>query len=259
MSSLRRASPFAIAEAKRLLADLQIEAPDELDLEEVAAHLGAAVDKRELVGCDGRLFRSEGVALIVVDARAYESARWRFTIAHELGHLILHRNIDPLTLCSERDMNDYLGSGREPEANDFAAELLMPKALFGRRCDAIKRPSLHEVKNLAKHFGTSLSATAIRFVECTAEPCAVVYTERDQIKWWAKNDGFALWIDRRDKLSADTYAYDLARGAPVADRMQLTDGRAWCDESRADDVELHEHPMALPALGAVMTLLWHPA
>jgi hypothetical protein len=41
--------------------------------------------------------------------------------------------------------------------------------------------------------------------------------------------------------------------------MQLTDGRAWCDESRADDVELHEHPMALPALGAVMTLLWHPA
>jgi Zn-dependent peptidase ImmA (M78 family) len=215
VSSLRRASPFAIAEAKRLLAELQIEAPDELDLEEVAAHLGAAVDKRELVGCDGRLLRSEGVALIVVNARAYESARWRFTIAHELGHLILHKNIDPLKLCTERDMNDYLGSGREPEANDFAAELLMPKALFGRRCDAIKRPSLHEVKNLAKHFGTSLSATAIRFVECTAEPCAVVYTEGDQIKWWAKNDGFALWIDRRDKLSSDTYAYDLARGTPV--------------------------------------------
>lgn len=259
MSALRRPSPYAIAEAKKLLAELRIEAPDELDLEDVAAHLGAAVDKRELAGCDGRLLRSGGIALIVVNARAYESARWRFTIAHELGHLILHKNIDALKLCTERDMNDYLGSGREPEANDFAAELLMPKSLFGARCDAIRRPSLHEVRKLAELFATSLSATCIRFVECTAEPCAVVYTEGDRIKWWAKNNGFALWIDRSDKLSPDTYAFDVARGTPVADRMQLTDGRAWCDESRADDVELHEHSMALPALGAVMTLLWHPA
>jgi len=135
----------------------------------------------------------------------------------------------------------------------------MPKALFGRCCDGVKRPSLTYIRELATRFATSLAATALRFVECTAEPCAVVYSEGDRIKWWAKNDSFGLWIERSEKLSSDTYAYDLGHRKRVDDRMQLTDGRAWCDESRADNVELHEHPMALPSLGAVMTLLWHPA
>jgi Zn-dependent peptidase ImmA (M78 family) len=262
VSALRRASPFAIAEARRLLTELGIEAPDQLDqldVEDIAAHKGAAVMKRDLAGCDGRLLRSGDDALIVVDSRAYQSAKWRFTIAHELGHLLLHKDIDSLKLCTERDMNDYSGSGREQEANEFAAELLMPKAIFGRCCDEVKRPSMTHVRNLATRFATSLSATALRFVECTAEPCAIVYTEGDRIKWWAKNDGFGLWIERGEKVSQDTYAYDLAHGKHVDDRMQLTDGRAWCDESRADDVKLHEHPMALPTLGAVITLLWHPA
>jgi len=258
LSFLRRPSPFALAEARRVLAELCIENPDELDIELIAAKHGAAVLRRELAGCDGRLVRSGADALIVVDARAFQTAKWRFTIAHELGHLILHENVDVLKLCSERDMNEYHGSGREPEANSFAAELLMPKALFGPRCD-VKRPSFVNVRNLADEFATSLSATAIRFVECSPEPCAVVYSEGERIRWWTRNDGFALWIERSEKLSPDTYAYDLGCGKAVADRMQLTDGRAWCDESRADDVELHEHPVALPALGGVMTLLWHPA
>jgi Zn-dependent peptidase ImmA (M78 family) len=256
--ALRRASPFALAEARQLLAELRIESPDELDVELVAAAKRVAVIKRDLVGCDGRLLRSGSDALIVVDTGAFRTAKWRFTIAHELGHLLLHKNMDPFKLCTERDLNDYRGSGREPEANEFAAELLMPKSLFGPRCD-VSKPSLRLVRKLADEFATSLSATAIRFVECTPEPCAVVYAEGDRIKWWAKNDGFALWIERGEKLSPDTYAHDLGLGKAIDDRMQLTDGRAWCDESRADDVELHEHPMALPALGAVVTLLWHPA
>jgi hypothetical protein len=258
MSVLRRASPLALAEARRILGELNIQHPDELDVELIAARHQAAVLPRDLTGCDGRLLNSGGKALILVDRRAYETAKWRFTIAHELGHLVLHKNVDAFKLCSERDMNDYHGSGREPEANSFAAELLMPKALFGPRCD-VRRPSLAHVRTIAQEFATSLSATAIRFVECTPEPCAVAYAEGERIKWWARNDGFALWIERNDRLSPDTYACDLARGKPVQDRMQLTDARAWCDESRADAVELHEHPLALPSLDAVITLLWHPA
>lgn len=258
MSALRRASPFALAEARRLVSELGIEDPDDLNVELIAARSGAAILRRSLAGCDGRLLRAGDNAIIVVDDRAYETAKWRFTIAHELGHLLLHKNVDPVKLCTERDMNDYRGSGREPEANDFASELLMPRGLFAPRCD-VKRPTLLIVRKLADEFATSLSATAIRFVDCTPEPCAFVYAEGGRIQWWTRNTGFALWLERGESLSPDTYAYDLARGGRVDDRMQLTDGRAWCDEARADDVDLHEHPMALPGLGAVVTLLWHPA
>jgi hypothetical protein len=56
----------------------------------------------------------------------------RFTIAHELGHLLLHRG-----LVHHRDLPGAMGnrqSGVEAEANQFAAELLMPEEPFRRAC-----------------------------------------------------------------------------------------------------------------------------
>lgn len=57
--------------------------------------------------------------------------RKRFTIAHELGHYFCHKDkleegiIDGVGLHRDGDRNDM-----EFEANDFAAELLMPEATF---------------------------------------------------------------------------------------------------------------------------------
>jgi hypothetical protein len=253
----RRASSIARAKAKELLASLRIEAASDLDLELVAAHLGVAVEKRRLTGCDGRLLRAGNTGLVVVDERAYQSAKWRFTIAHELGHWLLHPNLDAMKSCTERDLHSYHGTGAEPEANDFAAEFLMPRALFASRCD-VRKPSMSLVRRLANEFETSLTATAIRFVECCAEPCALVYAEMGRIKWWTRNDDFALWLERGEVLSSGTYAADLAAGKRVDDRMQLTDGDEWSNDPRASDLQLHEHPIAMPAIGAVLTLLWHP-
>ncbi len=134
----------------------------------------------------------------------------------------------------------------------------MPKSIFARRCD-VARPSLTHVRQLAAEFATSLSATAIRFVECTPEPCAVVYAQAGRISWWSRNESFGLWLDRGETLSRDTYAFDAGAGKRVDDRMQLTDATAWSADRAADDLELFEHPMALPAIGGVITLFWHKA
>ena len=214
--------------------------------------------KRRLTGCDGRLLRSGSTALIVVDDRAYQSAKWRFTIAHELGHFLLHEKLDALRSCTDRDLHAYHGTGAEPEANDFAAEFLMPRSLFAKHCD-VKRPSMTVVRKLAEKFTTSLAATAIRFVECCPEPCAVVYAEAGRIKWWTRGQDFQLWLERGEALSSETYASDVFAGKKVDDRMQLTDASAWSADPRADDAVLHEHPVALPGLGAVLTLLWQSA
>src|SRR5690606_13578869 len=62
--------------------------------------------------------------MIIVNQRTNRSeSRRRFTIAHELGHYMLHRELSHHFLCSPRDR-----SRMEREANYFAAELLMPSS-----------------------------------------------------------------------------------------------------------------------------------
>ena len=74
---------------------------------------------------------------IVLTNRVYEEAtkgdgRSRYTIAHEIGHVFLHRNIPPVhnrKRCGS-DLNPWENS--EWQANTFAGELLMPIESFNR-------------------------------------------------------------------------------------------------------------------------------
>lgn len=66
--------------------------------------------------------------------------RWRFTLAHEIGHLILHRNILKTYVTENIDIAEMLSfSGKfstytnkylEVQANKFASSLLLPKEPF---------------------------------------------------------------------------------------------------------------------------------
>lgn len=68
--------------------------------------------------------------------------RWRFTLAHEVGHLILHRNILKTYVTENIDIAEMLSlSGKfsnytnkylEIQANKFASVLLLPKESFLR-------------------------------------------------------------------------------------------------------------------------------
>jgi len=72
----------------------------------------------------------------------HSRTRQRFTIAHELGHLLLHADeefhIDEKRPLARRDdVSSQATDAREIEANQFAAELLMPKALVGASVEAL--------------------------------------------------------------------------------------------------------------------------
>lgn len=65
------------------------------------------------------LFTDKGAPVIVVN-KNYPNDRKRFTIAHELGHLVLH-------ILGQFAIPDYReGKVMEEEANRFASEFLMP-------------------------------------------------------------------------------------------------------------------------------------
>jgi Zn-dependent peptidase ImmA (M78 family) len=72
----------------------------------------------------------------------HAKTRQRFTIAHELGHLLLHRDedfhIDEKRPLARRDeVSSQAVDWREIEANQFAAELLMPQDLVRQSVTAL--------------------------------------------------------------------------------------------------------------------------
>jgi Zn-dependent peptidase ImmA (M78 family) len=97
--------------------------------------------------------------------------RQRFTIAHEIGHLLLH-NVDELhvdrrdaLVVQKRDGTSSTGAVlEEREANFFAAELLLPRTLLEQDLDAIAVLDDEAVKRLASRYEVSVQAMTLRLV-----------------------------------------------------------------------------------------------
>jgi Zn-dependent peptidase ImmA (M78 family) len=120
-------------------------------------------------GISGMLFRDERRKVIGVNA-THGPTRQRFTIAHELGHLLLHedRQIIVDTHVYRRDDVSSMGTEQqEIEANAFAAELLMPRSLVEKEAGALvtQNPTISAkqlVGRLAAKFEVSQQAMEIR-------------------------------------------------------------------------------------------------
>jgi Zn-dependent peptidase ImmA (M78 family) len=113
----------------------------------------------------GLLARRTGATSVYVEADD-SPVRKRFTVAHELGHLVLHLagqdgefvdNADNFRTASDPDAAWTPERRREWEANVFASALLMPADLVRR-----KWPEIRDVEGMAAWFQVSLQAMAIR-------------------------------------------------------------------------------------------------
>jgi len=91
--------------------------------------VGADLPEDDLDGAI--LFVAEHEAAVALINRAKPSLRQRFTLAHEYGHLLLHRDRAEIW---ERDLF-RANTPEERQANAFAAAFLMPKPLIERMYD----------------------------------------------------------------------------------------------------------------------------
>jgi len=249
----------ARAAAKELLERYAIEEPKHLVLDGLAADLGVTVVHGELRGAVARLARVGDRGRIRVAHRVKNVGRKRFSVAHELGHFVLKHDGSVLAGCQERSMLDYRGQSKESEANVFAVELLLPEKLVRRRCD-VSPVNLRPVMRLAEDFETSITATAIRFVEFSPEQCAVVYSEDGRVRWTRKSDTFwCRLLDWGKDLEPASLASDFFRQRPVSDEPEEVRGDAWIESDSGRCPELVEHSMAIPSLNGVLTMLWLPS
>lgn len=122
---------------------------------EIAMGMGILVYPVSRPPYDAQLeFLSDGQPAITYDY-GHSYTRQRFDIAHELGHLMLHR---PVTAV-RRNTKFHEGiAWQEREANQFAADLLMPNAFM----HAYWQYGIRDVYQLARTFEVSPAAMQIR-------------------------------------------------------------------------------------------------
>jgi len=111
-----------LSPAERVLQELGITDPREIDLEAIAWHLGVRIKLAELDGCEARIIGYHCRAIIRVDSRSRPRRR-RFSIAHELGHWRHHR--DRMLVCRAEDIGSHNPATPEIErvADGYAADL----------------------------------------------------------------------------------------------------------------------------------------
>lgn len=116
----------------------------------------------------GILYRQKDHRVIVVN-KNHAPARQRFSIAHEVGHLALHRgeevHVDQGFRINLRDPRSATAEDAEEiEANAFAANLLMPSAWLHRdvKDETLDLADETEIKRLAERYGVSKQAMIFR-------------------------------------------------------------------------------------------------
>ena len=105
----------------------------------------------------GAIVNQNGWYTIWTNAKHHLNRR-RFTVAHELAHYILHRDLIGDGVYDDAMFRSGLSGKVEREANRYAANLLMPWPLI-RKC---MKEGLNSVEDLAARFRVSRTAMSIQ-------------------------------------------------------------------------------------------------
>ena len=227
--------------AERLLQELGITEPSEIDLEAIAYHVGARIRYATLRGCEARIIGHRDKAIVTVSANS-SCRRKRFSIAHELGHWHHHRGKSLVCRAEEYRPGNALSSERV--ADGFGADLLMPHYLFRPRARQHPQLNFKTVKTLADTFETSHTATAIRLVEGDHSPTVLICHGQRGRKWFTRAPAVPPKWFPRSELDAASFAFGIVFGNEPDDRTPRRIGAdAWFDRWDAGRYEIYEQTM----------------
>lgn len=211
--------------------------------------------------CEGMLVRNPKDTAewgIFYNGKASPERR-RFTIAHELGHFILHRGQRQSFNCDKESVYSGIDTIRviEREADDFASNLLMPGDLL-REWISNQRIDLHVLSAIAKRFQVSFEALCIRFIKFTPQRAILVYWDNGYVKYeWRSSTAVKTRARiRRNDDPAEPPPGTLAADANIAQEWDGAEIPAaiWCPEE-AQHMRLREFKHSYTTRDRVLTLL----
>ncbi|WP_299248843.1 ImmA/IrrE family metallo-endopeptidase [uncultured Aquimarina sp.] len=187
--------------------------------------------------------------------------RARFTFAHELGHYYIDSHRESLLSGrspSHCSLTGFKSRNRaERQADYFASCLLMPDEKFTKHCFR-KKFSYQIIQELAGKFGTSISATAIRFCAIGNHPIMVVYSKKNEIKWyWSSEDFPFKWLKYgKDKLPEDTVAGEYFSKNRDPKKTEPLYAMDWFSIRRQDQAETPFFEYALTRGVHCLSVIW---
>ncbi len=137
-----------------------------------------------------------------------DSARGRFTLAHELGHYIIDTHRIGLMMGLLEPHHSTTNQKQfyeiEREADYFASCLLMPEERFQK--DIYKKKFCFDLINsLSKEYYVSITACAFRFAQIGSHPIMIIYAESGIIKWVYNSDDFPYKYLLNNKKISDSF------------------------------------------------------
>ena len=232
-----------LTDAERLLQELGITEPEEIDLEAIAWHVGAKIKRRKLDGCEARIVGAGDKSIITVNSTS-AFVRQQFSIGHEIGHWHYHRGKSLVCRSDEIGGTHSGGTLLERQADKFASNLLLPNYILRPYLSQFKKLTFDTIKKTAKTFGTSLPATAISLVERGAWPAMLVCHGQTKRKWFSRNASVSDRWFPKDELHPESNAIGILYGnEPDQATPRKIGGHIWFNCREAYNLNIYEQSM----------------
>lgn len=151
--------------------------------------------------------------IVLLSADKANAFRSRFDLAHEIGHLILHKHIPR---ADERDRYNLM----EKQAHRFAGALLLPAETFSREVRV--PPNLDNLLTLKQRWGTSVAAMMMRLhaLGLLSDDEKLSLFKRRSARWGSKAEpGDDKWAPELPRLLRRTVELLVNEGILSAERI----------------------------------------
>ena len=177
---------------------------------------------------------------IILNSKRNHS-RKRYTIAHEIGHYVnpTHYPIIPNQFqCTEKDFRiDHNNTSTrhfkmEAEANQFAAELLMPSEWLSNYSKSNLIPDIKHIIEISDRFKVSKEASGRRFVEVASPPLAIIFSRNGKIRYFKKNQNFNwLAVSNNQKIPKESITAKFTGNVGEISDIETVDAHIWLKKS----------------------------
>lgn len=255
--------------AKQLLKEIGFDEITDLSMKLFVSGLGATLIEKRMDNSDGKIIKGKLRTLIMINSNIPYETRKRFTITHEVGHFLMHDNIEvhnenSNTLNWFNSAENQLKKGKQEwEANDFAAELLMPEKIF--RNETIGKPFTPDlVKYLSERFKTSFTSTVFRYMHLDLHPLLIAFIYNGEVKYLDKSPSWLYWNKNISKLPPpnDSVALEYINADykfiyTGKDKIQPISKSTWCVLNKYDDdPEFYEYCIPTRKYKTIISVIW---
>lgn len=244
----------------------------EFDLKELVQSRGAYYEEISLNKKDGRIVSHLGKSIITINSNIIDLGKKRFTVAHELGHFELHKNLIATADTQFELCNWYQSGSHEKEANEFASELLMPSGLYHNSCKGQKFN--HQLLLfLSNTFRVSRTAAILKFLRAGNHPILIVCCQDNKVKWWKmskkmedeEHDTIPGWLKYKVRPATNLppppdsvigQLFKKTRGSTDIDRTQEVEKSTWFYTKPDDDPKMFEFCHFVPTYNFALSVVW---